>query len=450
LGRPDAHVVPEASATLISPDQLADRHAGKPLYRRRRTTKSRAALDALILEGDTRGSVAVARSLGRSGYSLAVAAGSMSTRHASERAQLTDPRTDFEAFKADLIAWLGVHPVRAVLTSGDAGVSVLSQIRGVLEPRTRVGIPPPAATALATSKERTLALAAQLGIPIPRSLRVVDADSTIAAARELGYPCVLKPSHSWQRNTGAGGQLVRAAFLEGDAIALEAAEKLVSPECPALVQEYAPGRREAISLFSDSGRVHARFAMVATRSWPPLGGNSVMRVSIAPPRDTLAHAEKLVSAAGLDGYSEVEFRRAGDGRPLLMEVNPRFSQSVELAIRSGVDFPRMQLAWILGERPPAAPERYREGVRLSWLGGEVWGLASAAFKLHDPHPAPIEALRSLARDYRRPPNVDGLAWDDPLPILRATAAMSREVARGAYTHLAGGRAPGRSRRRRPR
>ena len=162
-----------------------------------------------------------------------------------------------------------------------------------------------------------------------------------------------------------------------------------------------------------------------------------MRVSIAPPRDALAHAEKLVSEAGFEGYSEVEFRRAGDGRPLLMEVNPRFSQSVELAIRSGVDFPHMQLAWMLGERPPPAPARYRQGVRLSWLGGELWGLASAAFKLHDPQPALVEALGSLARDYRRPPNVDGLAWDDPLPILRATAAMSREAAQGAYTRIGG-------------
>jgi predicted ATP-grasp superfamily ATP-dependent carboligase len=394
--------------------------------------------------------VAVARSLGRAGYSLAVAAGPLSTRHASQRAQLTDPRIDFEAFTADLIAWLKAHPSRAVLTSGDAGVSVLSRIRGLLEPRTRVGIPPPAATAVAMSKERTLALADDLDIPIPRSHRVFDADSTIAAARELGYPCVLKPDRSWQRGNGMGGRCVRARFLAGDATARDAAETLVSPQRPALVQEYAPGRREAISLFRHSGHVHARFAMVTTRSWPPLGGNSVMRVSIAPPRDTLAQAEKLVSEAGIDGYSEVEFRRAGDGRPLLMEVNPRFSQSVELAIRSGVDFPRMQLAWMLGERPAQAPTGYREGVRLSWLGGEVWALANAAFKLHDPHPPFAEALRSLAGDYRGPPSLDGLAWDDPAPILRATAALSREVAQGAYTHLSGKRARVRSRRRRPR
>jgi len=56
--------------------------------------------------------VAVARSLGRSGYSLAVAAGSLSTRHARERARLTDPRTDFEAVKAGLRGLLDVHPFR--------------------------------------------------------------------------------------------------------------------------------------------------------------------------------------------------------------------------------------------------------------------------------------------------------------------------------------------------
>jgi len=194
--------------------------------------------------------------------------------------------TDFEAFKADLIAWLGVHPVRAVLTSGDAGVSALSQIRGVLE-SANPGRDSAAGGHRAGHEQGRgrWRWPHRIGIPIPRSQRVVDADSTIEAARELGYPCVLKPSHSWQPNTGAGGRLCEGRVPRGGCDrAGGGPRKLVSPQCPASVQEYAPGRREAISLLSHSGRVHARFAMVATRSWPPLGGNSVMRVSIAPPR----------------------------------------------------------------------------------------------------------------------------------------------------------------------
>jgi len=52
----------------------------------------------------------------------------------------------------------------------------------------------------------------------------------------------------------------------------------------------------------------------------------------------------------------------------------------------------------------------------------------------------IEALGSLARDYRRLPNVDGLAWDDPLADPEGDR---RHVARGGAGHVqASGRAKG--------
>ena len=128
-----------------------------------------------------------------------------------------------------------------------------------------------------------------------------------------------------------------------------------------LVQELVGGVRETIKLFRDEGQTLARVAMLVDRTWPPLGGSSVMRRTIAPPEDTLDLAERLVAEIGLDGYSEAEFRRDADGRPLLMEINPRLSQSVELAVRAGVDFPRMQLEWARGGKIPAAAEPPRSG-----------------------------------------------------------------------------------------
>jgi GT2 family glycosyltransferase/predicted ATP-grasp superfamily ATP-dependent carboligase len=445
--RADAHETPEASAPLEAPDQFPQGHRRAGFYRRmRRVSLPPRSFDALILEGYTRGSVAVARSLGAAGHSLAVAAGRLSTRHASERVRLADPHLDFDAFVSDLLVWIHTHPVRAVLTSGEVGVIALSRIRDVIEPRTRVGIPAPAATSLAMSKDRTLALASELEVPVPRFRRVVDRDGVVEAARAIGYPCVLKPEMSWQDDeAGPGGRRVISAYLRGESEARAAAEALASPRHPALLQEYAPGRREAIALLRHRGRIHARFAMATSRCWPPMGGNSVMRTSIEPPTDTLAHAEALMHSAGIDGYAEVEFRRSGDGRPLLMEINPRFSQSVELAVRSGVDFPRMQLAATLDEPLPPAPGRYREGVRLSWLGGELWTLANAALAMHDPHPPLREALVALGRDYRRPPHLDGLDPRDPPPMIRSSAAMCRELANAARTHLADSR-PGLRRR----
>jgi predicted ATP-grasp superfamily ATP-dependent carboligase len=154
--------------------------------------------------------------------------------------------------------------------------------------------------------------------------------------------------------------------------------------------------------------------MRVDRSWPVLGGSSVYRESVEAPRDALLFAEQLVDAIDLDGYSEVEFRRAADGLPLLMEVNPRLSQSVELAVRSGVDFPRMQLEWTRGGRVEPVLG-YRTGVRLGWLAGEARLLGRA--------PLPT-------RDYLlQRTRIEGLDLDDPRPIAAALAFTAREALR---------------------
>src|SRR5207245_4722359 len=107
--------------------------------------------------------------------------------------------------------------------------------------------------------------------------------------------------------------------------------------------------RELVSLLCSRGEVLARFAQWAQRTRPPLGGASVLRQSIAIPPDIGPQAERLVREIDLEGYSEVEFRRDGAGVPYLMEINPRLSASVEIAVRSGVDFPHMLYQWTNGE-----------------------------------------------------------------------------------------------------
>ena len=112
----------------------------------------------------------------------------------------------------------------------------------------------------------------------------------------------------------------------------------------AVVQQLASGSREAVSVFYAHGKVWAKFAQVAHRTTPALGGVSVVRESIPMPAELESAALALVRALDLEGYCEVEFRRDASGRPLLMEINARLSGSLEVAVRSGVPFPRSVMA----------------------------------------------------------------------------------------------------------
>jgi biotin carboxylase len=389
------------------------------------TAASEPGFDALVLDVDARAGLAIVRTLGRAGLRVAAAArdgnaSGLRSRHAAASVVLPEPERDFDAYADAIVAWAERHGAGAIVPSIDVSVAALDRRRAELAPHAAPAIAAEAPLAVAVSKPRTLALAAELGIAAPRSLEARTAADLRSAAEELGYPLVVKPVESWRDEDDGGERL--APLLVEDAAGLPAAEPLL----PALAQELAPGERVTVKLFRVDGRVLARFAMRVERSWPPLGGSSVLRESIPLPADAAEPAEALVDAIGLDGYSEVEFRRGRDGRPLLMEVNARLSQSVELAIRAGVDFARLQVDWARGRevRPVAG---YRAGVRLGWLAGDL-RLAAAAVTGKGPRPRPSRP--PLGRDYLlRGAHVEGLDLDDPAPVVGALAFAARGLRR---------------------
>jgi hypothetical protein len=119
---------------------------------------------------------------------------------------------------------------------------------------------------------------------------------------------------------------------------------------------------------------------------------------------------------------------------MLMEINPRLSASLEVAVRAGVDFPALLYAWAAGE-PLRRIESYRHGVRMRWLGGDVKWLRDVLRDRGLPDAPPrLESLRAFAAASVRPAGYDYLDRGDPgpvlaaagTPVLRAVRACARE------------------------
>ena len=338
------------------------------------------AIDALVLDLDTRAGLCIARSLGRAGYAVAVAArdgkaSGMTSRYASQRVVLPDPAVDFRDHVGALIDALASQRPDATLASIDSSVEALHTNREAVGRLTAPALASFDAVEIALSKKSVIEVARSIGVPVPRSSSVSGLEELEAAVAEIGLPCVLKPVRSW-RSSGAGGERLSPVIVSDADEARRVGAGLVRADAPVLVQEFAVGERETIKLFRNRGRTIVRMAMLVDRAWPPLGGSSVMRRTISPPADVLDYAERLVAEVGLDGYSEVEFRRDANGRALLMEINPRLSQSVEVAVRAGIDFPRMQFEWARGGSIPTPPGPVL-GLRVGWLAGDLRLLVGA-------------------------------------------------------------------------
>jgi predicted ATP-grasp superfamily ATP-dependent carboligase len=143
---------------------------------------------------------------------------------------------------------------------------------------------------------------------------------------------------------------------------------------PMLIQERVPaqGRGQGVSVLMDSsGECVAAFAHERLQQYPNSGGPSTDRRSIHAPA-LVEKSLQLLKRLEWRGIAMVEWKvDPRDNQPKLMEINPRFWGSLELAVRSGVDFPVLYARAALGEKSVPVTS-YAAGVRCRWIvPGEI-------------------------------------------------------------------------------
>lgn len=401
----------------------------------RRSAAGEAAIDALIVDAAQRQALVAVRALGREGLTVGALdsdphAPGLASRWCAVGTVVPGFVHSQDEYVDAVLRVCGEHRPRTLIPGHDGSIEALRRRRAEVERAVGLALAPEQALAVAIDKTRTLAFAETVGLRAPRGCQVTEPDQAEAAIAEVGLPAVVKPTRSWAQEAGHGRRLI-AVVARTRAEALAAVEDVLREGVEVVLQEWLPGDREALSFLYARGCVWARFAQRADRTFPPLGGNSVLRESIPLPADVAPAAERLVVELGLEGYSEVEFRRDAQGRPALMEINPRLSASVEIAVRAGVPFPGLLHAWASGE-PLREISGYRAGLRMRWLGGDLSWLRSVLTQPSGPDvPSRGRALAAFAADCVRPMAYDYLDRRDPRPALTAASGLARRMRRGS-------------------
>jgi predicted ATP-grasp superfamily ATP-dependent carboligase len=398
--------------------------------------------DVLVLDAASKQSLAAARSLGRAGLRVAVgecesdcdpagSALSFRSRYCARSVVLPSVVTDATAFADAVLDFVRAGPTRVVLPTADGAIMALMPYRERLAQLGCVlALAPDAALEIANDKDRTLAVAQGLGIDYPQTMRIESIADLPAVIAAFGYPFVLKPTVSFPRDSPVRLQVVEVVNEAEAAAAIEAYQ---SAGAGVLAQQWASGRREGVSLFVAAGEIHAACGHVAHRTSPALGGASVLRESVPILDEIYIPAVSLVTAIGLQGVCEVEFRRDSGHRPLLMEVNARLAGTIENAIHSGVDFPLLIWQWATGQ-PVDRVAGYRTGVRTRWLHGDMRWLRDNQRRAGRPDSVPQgQAVSMFALEFLRTRHLDCMDLRDPGPALAELRTTARAVrqSRGA-------------------
>lgn len=298
-----------------------------------------------------------------------------------------------------------------------------------------LGVPHPIdpdTAARCVSKLRQRDRFAERGVPQPRFVVCSSLEDAEPAAREIGFPCVVKaPDRQGQRGLSLLGE--PAGLAEAVEMALQ-----VSRNRLCVIEELVPGREVTVNAFSIRGRFFPLTVTDRLTADPPAFGVALAHVwPSAGADDAVDAARRAAHALGVeDGPTYTQIVHGPDG-PRVVELAARVGGGHDAELceaATGVDLNALTLAAALGEEPDPPQPQGRGGACVRFLVARPGELVAVSG---------IEAALAVpgvldARVYRRPGWVFGplRRGADRAGFVLATGS-SREEALAAADQAAG-------------
>ena len=171
------------------------------------------------------------------------------------------------------------------------------------------------------------AMIKQLGIPHPEGIAVTNIEDGLKAAKEIGYPVLVRPSFV------LGGRAMEIVANEESLKTYLKNAVDVDKDRPVLVDKYIVGKEVEIDAVCDGESVFLPGIMELVERTGVHSGDSI---SVYPPysisekvKDTIwEYTRKLGIGIGIKGLFNIQFIVDKDDNVFIIEVNPRASRSV--------------------------------------------------------------------------------------------------------------------------
>lgn len=330
-------------------------------------------MKALVTDASPDYALDIIRCLGKRGIDV-YAMGTPSTRgldasfhsrYCKEGIIGPDPRKDeYVEFLAQTIRSRNIDVLIPVLYWS---TEKIARNRAKLDPLTRIELAKLESFRLAASKKKTYELAKALGVPYPKTIYPRDFDEVKEISRNIKYPIVIKPL-----NEGCSRPLYPRTPQELLDRYREICQKnSLSKDNFPIIQEYiVADSTHSFSALYQSGVCKRVFMWNEIRSNPANGGISTYSESIYDPR-VKEYGMQLLDALEWHGVANIEFKLdKRDNHFKLMEINPKFWASVEIASQAGIDFPYLLCQMANGAQLEYS-EEYNRNVKFHWLYREI-------------------------------------------------------------------------------
>jgi predicted ATP-grasp superfamily ATP-dependent carboligase len=369
----------------------------------------------LVTDGHWRKSLAVVRSLGRKGVHVTIGERttlntSFFSKYCARRIVYPSPQRYPDQFIEFLLQEIKKNQTDCLFPMEEETLLLLARHRSEISQYTYLLIPDLKKIEFVRDKRNLIQFAETHGIPTPKTFYSPPTLTLPPWGGGESEGFVIKPRVS----SGSFG-IVHVRKRED---LIPSYQKVHARYPFPLIQEWIPdggGTFGLSALFDEASNVKAAFIHKKLRMYPVQGGPSTLREGVEHPQ-VMELGLSLLKLLDWVGVGMVEFKvDPRDGIPKLMEINPRFWGSLQLAIISGVDFPYLILK--MARKQTFEPIlRYTLGRQCRWLlFGDILHFFTNPHRFH--------LQPSFFHFFEPNTSDDIISIEDPFPVLGAIATF---------------------------
>jgi predicted ATP-grasp superfamily ATP-dependent carboligase len=378
----------------------------------------------LVTDGHFRKTLAVVRSLGRKGISVTVGERtlfntSFFSKYCVKRLVYPSPRRFPNQFIDFLLKEIKENHYDCLFPMEEETLLLMAKYHSEISQYTYLLSPDLKKIEFARDKKNLMRFAEAHGIPIPKTFEIPPSltlplkgggEGGGADLSSIPIPAVIKPRIS----SGSFG----IVYVKRQEDLIPSYQSVHGQYPFPIIQEWIPdgeGTFGLSALFDEASNIKAAFVHKKLRMYPVQGGPSTLREGVEHPQ-IMELGLSLLKSLNWVGVGMVEFKvDPRDGIPKLMEINPRFWGSLQLAIVSGVDFPYLILK--MARRESFEPIlNYTVGKRCRWLL-----LGDILHFLNNPHRFHLHP--SFFQFFDPNTSYDIISKDDPFPVIGSAATL---------------------------
>lgn len=211
----------------------------------------------------------------------------------------------------------------------------------------------------AEDREKFDSLLTELDIPRPAGKTVFTVEAAITAGRQLGYPCVVRPSYV------LGGRAMEIVYNEEELLLYMNNAVKVSNEHPVLIDRYLIGKEVEVDAVSDGETVLIPGIMEHIERAGVHSGDSIavyptQSISGETKSVIADYTQRIAKALQIKGLLNIQYVVQGTD-VYVLEVNPRSSRTIPFLSKiTGVPMVDVATRVILGEK--LADMGYQNGI----------------------------------------------------------------------------------------